>query len=41
MNCDLVCYTFIPKLVQHLRHVDADFLRIILIRCTDEQQAVW
>ena len=33
--------TFIPELRQHLQHVDADLLRIIVQTGTDDTEAVW
>ena len=36
----LFYHTFIPELGQHLQHVDADLLRIIIQPCTDDTETV-
>jgi hypothetical protein len=38
---DLVHNSFIPELSQHLQHVDADLLRIIIQTGADDAKAIW
>ena len=33
--------TFIPEFVQHLRHMDGAFLRIIIQASADDAEAFW
>ena len=38
-NTDLIYYTFIPELHQHLQHMDSDLFRIIIQTGTDKAEA--
>ena len=40
INSDLFHYSFIPELGQHLQHVDADLLGIIVQTGADDAEAV-